>query len=203
MWPQTHAYCATTSQSEAPGVPEYFTCSLSCAGSSSSAAGGKKAEQLSDEELKAALPSMLFTTSNLIWSSKCSQCRPEYQSGFSLSGSLNASSCFGPVKRTPQHRSSLKSSSCLAHVTHMRKLPKCTPMSSPSTPRGCMLAAYTCFEGCTGREALTSTVHATATQALPPSSTHMFPPYFCRHLHPLQQLWPWGWQQQACCVCSK
>jgi hypothetical protein len=32
---------------------------------------GKRAEQLSDEELKAALPSMLFTTSNLIWSSEC------------------------------------------------------------------------------------------------------------------------------------
>lgn len=41
--------------------------------SSSSSTGSstrKTAEQLTDEELKAALPSMLFTTSNLIWSSK-------------------------------------------------------------------------------------------------------------------------------------
>jgi hypothetical protein len=34
------------------------------------AARVKKAEQMSDEELKQALPSMLFTTSNLIWSSE-------------------------------------------------------------------------------------------------------------------------------------
>ncbi|KAF6255595.1 hypothetical protein COO60DRAFT_1641428 [Scenedesmus sp. NREL 46B-D3] len=32
------------------------------------AARARKAEQMSDEELKQALPSMLFTTSNLIWS---------------------------------------------------------------------------------------------------------------------------------------
>eukprot|EP00882_Tetradesmus_deserticola_P004868 GHRQ01005130.1.p1 GENE.GHRQ01005130.1~~GHRQ01005130.1.p1 ORF type:complete len:167 (+),score=63.32 GHRQ01005130.1:523-1023(+) len=36
--------------------------------STSGAARPKTAEQLSDEELKQALPSMLFTTSNLIWS---------------------------------------------------------------------------------------------------------------------------------------
>jgi hypothetical protein len=41
------------------------------AGTSSSSAGrAKTAEQMSDDELKAALPSMLFTTSNLIWSSE-------------------------------------------------------------------------------------------------------------------------------------
>jgi hypothetical protein len=34
------------------------------------AARVKKAEQMSDDELKQALPSMLFTTSNLIWSSE-------------------------------------------------------------------------------------------------------------------------------------
>lgn len=34
------------------------------------AARPKRADQMNDEELKQALPSMLFTTSNLIWSSK-------------------------------------------------------------------------------------------------------------------------------------
>jgi hypothetical protein len=43
------------------------------AGTSSSTAGRPRtAEQMTDEELKAALPSMLFTTSNLIWSSELS-----------------------------------------------------------------------------------------------------------------------------------
>jgi hypothetical protein len=37
---------------------------------SAGAARVKKAEQMSDDELKQALPSMLFTTSNLIWSSE-------------------------------------------------------------------------------------------------------------------------------------
>jgi hypothetical protein len=39
----------------------------------------KKAEQMSDDELKQALPSMLFTTSNLIWSSEWPDCSWQQQ----------------------------------------------------------------------------------------------------------------------------
>jgi hypothetical protein len=46
---------------------------------------------MTDEELKAALPSMLFTTSNLIWSSECcahmpfsQSCKPVFRAQWQL-----------------------------------------------------------------------------------------------------------------------